>query len=1034
MALGTDYIIRYLSDISGAVKGAKELESVNNNVAKNIQAQYGQVTKVIGSLSPKLQEIPIRVNGKDAIKTISTVGEVVQTANGSFLEMSKTQTFVQGQLIKTSGGVKDVTNQFVKTNLETAKGNKIFTNFADNIKQLAGRALLTIPIWIALRGAIMGFFSGISGGVKDLIAFDLALQKIRNNLQGTPEEVASAFKKIRYSITEASKATGISTEELARAVKEFATLGFSANESLQGALGATKLSIALFGDAGETAGAFARALNIMIDRSAGAKTAIDQMNEAFALTSQLEETNNFEIKNVTEALDKFAGTAAGVGLTMNQTLAILAALGTAGRRGSEGATLLSTSFNQLLANIPKITKSLGLVVGAGESTFETFKRIIDKITELNNTPGGKASAINAISEIFGGARGIKIVQSLVAVKDILDKNIATLPSFAALNQKSERTLNSESKQAEILSNNLKEMGKSFVTAMAGSEDFTAAIVTLNNAIKGITEGLKPLGSTIHAIFDNLGFIAGAAFLLKFQKIVTVSAIASSILASKAAIEGAGLFLSYAFSRGFLTGFKFLGKLAIGNLLAGFTTIGAAGVSGVLAAVVAAIFSPITIIAGIIGKISADALTENFVKGVEAKSAKAQAVFGKVIDGLKGQLSISDLNVLIEKLTLEQKPGDQAMIQQIGALRRQLQKQIEQSNVKVSPTIEVKPVVSFADQQTIAKKILDYKLNELKLQEVSNSQLLIAKKLYTEQLGIIENSVEKVQNMLDLEQAINEETKQLNDLQKTGLIANQLDFLSLQGASNVQVVKQRIELEKILGIKQTQTDLLKNELDLNKAITEEKIELNNIESSGIIDNQLEILRLQGATEVQIVQQRIELERMANINQSKKSLLLNELELNRAITKEKYNQNKISSDSLKLFEISKKFGAYTARETQQFLKGERGLNQISLTSKLGEAIKEFFPNILEQRQAQEFFNTGEGRSIGIPEQTALQNLKPIDFKSIQLPDITTQVGQINVEVKKLFKEEDTAKQILDSMIEAIRNNPTIEDAINEKIDNF
>jgi len=36
--------------------------------------------------------------------------------------------------------------------------------------------------------------------------------------------------------------------------------------------------------------------------------------------------------------------------------------------------------------------------------------------------------------------------------------------------------------------------------------------------------------------------------------------------------------------------------------------------------------------------------------------------------------------------------------------------------------------------------------------------------------------------------------------------------------------------------------------------------------------------------------------------------------------------------------------------------------------------------------------------------------------------------------MFKQEDTAKQILDALLEAIRTNPIIEDAINEKIESY
>jgi hypothetical protein len=160
----------------------------------------------------------------------------------------------------------------------------------------------------------------------------------------------------------------------------------------------------------------------------------------------------------------------------------------------------------LLTNIPKISKTLGIVVEAGDSAFSTFMKILDAVNKLSNTPGGSPAAVAAIGDIFGGAKGQKIIQSLIAVKTILDDNVKIIPNYVRLQEKVARTLESESKQAGILQNNLKEMSKSFITAIAGSEDFTGVIIKLINAIKGVESALKPLGSTIHAIFDNLGFI------------------------------------------------------------------------------------------------------------------------------------------------------------------------------------------------------------------------------------------------------------------------------------------------------------------------------------------------------------------------------------------------------------------------------------------------------------------------------------------------------------------------------------------------
>lgn len=752
MALGTDYIIRYLSDIRGIAVGAKQIESINAATASKIQAQYGQVTKVIADLPSSIKNIPIKVNGQEAIKSLETVGQVVQTSNGSFLELSKTTTRISGNITGVAGGMKDVTNQFVKSTLETSKANKVFTNYADTIKQLGGRALLTIPIWLALRTVMTSFFSTISNGIKDLLAFDLSLQKIRNNLSGTTGEVESSFKRIRTVITQTSKDTGISTEEIAGAVKQFATLGFSAEESLQGAIGATKLSIALFGNASDTAEAFAKALNILIDRSAGAKTAADQMNEAFALTSQLEETNNFEIKGVTEALNKFAGTAAGVGLTMNETLKILAALGTAGRTGSEGATLLSTSFNTLLKNLPLLSKNLGITTQAGESTFSIFNRILAKITDLNNTPGGQSAAIQSISEIFGGARGIKIIQSLVGVKDILDKNIALTGDYNALNEKVTRTLASESKQAQILGNNVKEAGKEFIAAVFGVDGLGNAIKSLSKTIKDLGETIKGTGSIINAVFSNLGLIAGTAFLIRFKAVTTVSALFAGIAAQQGTLALLGGKLAIIFSKGFVTGLRVLGKLALGSLVSGFVGVGAAGILG---AAVTAIFSPIVLTVGLLGKIAADAFTNEFIRKQRENYDKIENDALQFIDGLRGKLAIPELTQLITVKTSLLKPGDLAGAREIGLLRAQLQKQIDAGG---TIPLDVKIQISFQEQQTLAKKILQNKLDELKTQGATNSEILKATGYYSQQLKIEESITDQVTRRLDLQKAINEEKR------------------------------------------------------------------------------------------------------------------------------------------------------------------------------------------------------------------------------------------------------------------------------------
>jgi hypothetical protein len=363
----------------------------------------------------------------------------------------------------------------------------------------------------------------------------------------------------------------------------------------------------------------------------------------------------------------------------------------------------------------------------------------------------------------------------------------------------------------------------------------------------------------------------------------------------------------------------------------------------------------------------------FIKGIKNADVQATQSFQKIIDGLKGNLSIPDLTVLIEKTTLQQKPGDKPTMQLIASLREQLKKQMEAGKIEVNPKVEVVPVVSFAKQQEIAKAILGLKLSDLKINNATNAELLAGTQIYSDQLGIVEEIIDRVKRQLEVVMAVNEENNNLSKTQKSGLINNQIEFLKLQGATQLQLVQQRIELEKMYGVSKTREDLLRDELDLNKAITEEKI----------------------------------------------------------------NQNKVSSDSVKLFEIAQKFGTQAATTVSGFLSGKVPLTafeQGGRESDLMPILKEFFSAQLEQMQAAEFFFKGQGTGIPIPERQAIQDFRAAPLESIKIPPINTTINGINVEIKKLFKTEDTAKQIMDSILDAIRNDPKIETAINEKIDNF
>jgi TP901 family phage tail tape measure protein len=314
-------------------------------------------------------------------------------------------------------------------------------------------------------------------------------------MQGTPQEIASNFNSMKEEITKTSLATGKSTEEIANAIKKFATIGFNFKDSMAGGLEATKLSIVLFGDAGETAETFARSLKLLMDTSAGAKSAQEQFAETMSLVSELEKTNQFELNEVNESLIRFAPAAKAAGFSARETLSVLAALGTAGLAGSRGGTLLSSSVNKLKQNLDLLVKELGIQVNPQlDTTFSILTKVLDAIEKVQGTDKMGVGATKAIAEIFGGEKGSKTITALVGVNKQLKENLKILPDVNRTMKDMGIVLDSTSGKAGIATNSFKEFKKALIEGLTSGNDFKNIIGLLATGMQKLAKNGKNIGN------------------------------------------------------------------------------------------------------------------------------------------------------------------------------------------------------------------------------------------------------------------------------------------------------------------------------------------------------------------------------------------------------------------------------------------------------------------------------------------------------------------------------------------------------------
>jgi TP901 family phage tail tape measure protein len=479
-------VINYIADTSGVVKELSKLQLINSRIASGLGKDFSQATQTMGEAVTGLT----KSNLGDYMSKVSTNVTLADGRMGKFTETTKLM----------ADGSEKVTTSFQEM-------DKSSQSLGGNIGKLLSRAALTIPIWLALRGAVMGTIGAFKNSLAGLIEYDKILQKFKKTLQGTPEEIARNFNSAKDTITKFSIETGKSTEDITKAIERFSTVGFDFETSMKAGLEATRLSIILFGDAEETANAFGRAMRVLVTDINDSAKSQEEISRAMALTSELFETNAFELKELNGGLEKFAGTAKSMGFTLEETITLLGALSTRGLNADRAGTLLRTTTQKLEQSLSKTAKVLGIQINpAVDRTFDVFMKVTNAIAKLKNEAGTISPAISeAIGELFGGVRGGEPIRDLIAdmgnVNEAFNKFLSVRPDIGKFRQDVENINESLFRQVEIYHNLNKEAGKAFLTGFIGGNNFAESMKTVNSLLETAVQLAPRWGTILSAAFQ-----------------------------------------------------------------------------------------------------------------------------------------------------------------------------------------------------------------------------------------------------------------------------------------------------------------------------------------------------------------------------------------------------------------------------------------------------------------------------------------------------------------------------------------------------
>lgn len=464
------YLIQTVLDKTGATQFKREMENVQGTASKAAK-ELSKETNIIAAKYQRLGKI-----GSTSMRKFSTT---VVDAEGNLKTFSGVQGKVNGQWTTFNNTVKS-------TNGTLGSFNKTIAGSTAGLLGAAKRALVVIPVWLALRSVISGFVNTIRLGVEHIVEFDKALARARAVAAPVTQDLDSFMEQLESRVRSLARETGTSAGDIAELFYRMGTAGLNAEEGLAGMELALRTSIAIMGDATDTAVLLADIYNLMGDRIEGAITPTEKMTVVASTIATLWTSNAFTLDEFTGALKTFVPTAKNYNLSLDQMLGLTATAATLMSRGATAGTQLSRSFLQLYNNTEALERILGRTVNL--QTEDSFQLLTEVLLKLNNQLKEGENIATKVIEVFG-VKGSKTINSFAGGLEKLSENLDKLSNNDAtaraqiLNTLFELQIDTIDRQINIFNELRKQITEGFLEGFTGASNYVDALKNINSFIE-----------------------------------------------------------------------------------------------------------------------------------------------------------------------------------------------------------------------------------------------------------------------------------------------------------------------------------------------------------------------------------------------------------------------------------------------------------------------------------------------------------------------------------------------------------------------
>ena len=343
-----------------------KLQKAGATQALNTMGELAQASKV-SKEQMSLLNMAMAKSGTQ-LGQIAKVSDEVATGFGRGAERgqkySATVTELGGKQFKLNMVMKDGANGLIATSASLQEVGKSSIFAGINLGALIGRALLTIPVWLALRAAVTGLIQGFKASMEVWKEVESAMAEIAI----ASELTKAQLKSLQAVVITLATVYGTSLKDMLGAAKLFAQQGLSVEDTIQmtrsAAIGAQVLGQTVTEVAEELTAAM-RAYNLSASDS---MMIVDQwmmVQKKFAVTA----------KDLGEGFKTAGASAATFGISTAKFAGHLTAIIEVTRKsGSEAANSLQMMYTRVLTTgkdaVQQVAKIPVYMDASGKATME----------------------------------------------------------------------------------------------------------------------------------------------------------------------------------------------------------------------------------------------------------------------------------------------------------------------------------------------------------------------------------------------------------------------------------------------------------------------------------------------------------------------------------------------------------------------------------------------------------------------------------------------------------------------------------------